>query len=321
MDLTSIYYFAELSKDLHMTNTARRLYISQQTLSNHIARLEEELGAQLICRRPKPMLTLAGQVFLEHSRKILLENKNLLDRIADIRKEQDGLLRIGASHFRMNNSIPHILPEFHSRYPHVQLDLRETTSSQAETLVEEGALDFSIVLAGTPRPHVKAHHLLTDQVYVCVSDHLLQKHYTISEWNDLKEDMPAGLTLARLSRLPYCLFHNRIGQQIQRCFEESGFQPQVLLTSTHMEICMSACREGLAACFSTQMSLAQEQRDLPADINVFPLLCGNGIVSQQLVTLYLKDRYLPSYAQFFLQLLLQYFTSLENESLTQVAPR
>ena len=44
MDLTSIYYFAELSKDLHMTNTARRLYISQQTLSNHIARLEEELG-------------------------------------------------------------------------------------------------------------------------------------------------------------------------------------------------------------------------------------------------------------------------------------
>ena len=36
MDLTSLYYFSELAKDLHMTRTANRLFISQQTLSNHI---------------------------------------------------------------------------------------------------------------------------------------------------------------------------------------------------------------------------------------------------------------------------------------------
>ncbi len=41
MDLTSLYYFTELAKDLHITRTANRLYISQQTLSNHILRLEE----------------------------------------------------------------------------------------------------------------------------------------------------------------------------------------------------------------------------------------------------------------------------------------
>ena len=39
MDLVSLYYFQELSKDLNMTRTAQRLYISQQTLSNHIHRL------------------------------------------------------------------------------------------------------------------------------------------------------------------------------------------------------------------------------------------------------------------------------------------
>ena len=31
MDLISLYYFQELSKDLNMTKTAERLYISQQT--------------------------------------------------------------------------------------------------------------------------------------------------------------------------------------------------------------------------------------------------------------------------------------------------
>ncbi len=43
MDLVSLYYFRELSKDLNTTKTAARLYITQQTLSNHIQRLEQYL--------------------------------------------------------------------------------------------------------------------------------------------------------------------------------------------------------------------------------------------------------------------------------------
>ena len=40
MNLISLYYFSELAKDLHMTQTANRLFISQQTLSNYIKRLK-----------------------------------------------------------------------------------------------------------------------------------------------------------------------------------------------------------------------------------------------------------------------------------------
>ena len=53
MDIISLYYFKEVAKDLHITKTANRLYISQQTLSNHIQRLEEYFGAQLLNRKPK----------------------------------------------------------------------------------------------------------------------------------------------------------------------------------------------------------------------------------------------------------------------------
>ncbi len=247
-----------------------------------------------------------------------MENKSLLDQIADIQKEEYGVLHFGASHFRMNNSIPFILPDFHQRFPRVELELRETSSSQAESLVEEGALDFSLVLAGPSRPLLKAHRLLMDQVYVCVPETLLRKHYTSREIAELKRDMPSGLTLDRLSRLPYCIFRNRIGQQIQRCFEESGYQPRTFLTSTHMEICMSACQAGLAACFSTQMSLAQEKQGQTEKINLFPLLCSEGFLSQQLVVLHLKDRYLPSYAACFLQLLLEYFGQIEKKTFTHI---
>ena len=40
MDTVSLIYFSEAAKDLNFTKTAQRLFISQQTLSNHIARLE-----------------------------------------------------------------------------------------------------------------------------------------------------------------------------------------------------------------------------------------------------------------------------------------
>ena len=36
MNLISLYYFTELAKELHMTNTAQKLYITQQNLSQHI---------------------------------------------------------------------------------------------------------------------------------------------------------------------------------------------------------------------------------------------------------------------------------------------
>ena len=57
MDLISLHYFQELSKDLNMTKTAERLYISQQTLSNHIQRLEQYYNAPLFYRKPSLSLT------------------------------------------------------------------------------------------------------------------------------------------------------------------------------------------------------------------------------------------------------------------------
>ena len=61
MDTLSLYYFSELAKDLHITRTANRLFISQQTLSNHIMRLEEYYGVKLLNRKPSLSLTYAGE--------------------------------------------------------------------------------------------------------------------------------------------------------------------------------------------------------------------------------------------------------------------
>ena len=79
MDLISLHYFQELSKDLNMTKTAERLYISQQTLSNHIQRLEQYYNAPLFYRKPSLSLTCAGEFVLGFAQVMEKEERNLKD--------------------------------------------------------------------------------------------------------------------------------------------------------------------------------------------------------------------------------------------------
>ena len=94
MDLESLHYFAELTKDLNMTQTAKRLYLSQQTLSNHIARLERYCGTALFYRKPRLSLTPAGLLKqLPMDKELLTE---ILHRLLDEGKiiAVDGILQI-----------------------------------------------------------------------------------------------------------------------------------------------------------------------------------------------------------------------------------
>lgn len=66
MDTISLYYFTEAAKDLNFTQTANRLFLSQQNLSSHIARLESKCGCKLFQRKPKVQLTYEGELFLAY---------------------------------------------------------------------------------------------------------------------------------------------------------------------------------------------------------------------------------------------------------------
>ena len=56
--------FLALTDTLNFTNAAKRLYLSQQAVSKHIAKLEDELECQLFFRsRGDISLTPAGKIY------------------------------------------------------------------------------------------------------------------------------------------------------------------------------------------------------------------------------------------------------------------
>ena len=317
MELVSLYYFTELAKDLHMTRTAERLYISQQTLSNHVARLESYYGAPLLYRKPSLSLTPAGEYVLASAKNIIKEEANLKSILSDVEKEERGILRFGASTLRMNTSLPHILPKFSERFPLVELRVTDTISSELTKLVLDGELDLALTVSRKSDPQLAEDHMMDDQVYLCVADSLLQEYYG-DKAESLKACSAAGAYLGNFSKLPFCLLENRIGEKIYECFAEAQVKPWPYITSTYTHISASVCFQRLAAAFIPHVCLAEQRKEIPKDINIFPLLYNGRPLFQQVNLIRLRDRYLPRPIRYFQDLLSGYLRAIERVHLERI---
>jgi len=76
MNIQQIVYFLVLSEELHFTRAAKRCGIAQPSLTNAIRALEDEFGAPLFHRRPKPRLSPLGQAVKPDLQRALV----LIDR-------------------------------------------------------------------------------------------------------------------------------------------------------------------------------------------------------------------------------------------------
>lgn len=312
MELISFYYFTELAKDLHFTRTAERLYISQQTLSNHIARLEAAFGVPLLYRKPTLSLTTAGEFVLAFANVVEQEYVNLNDILSDIEGQERGVIRFGASTLRMNTCLPHILPQFSARYPKVELRLVDNITSELVPMVLDGQLDFAIVLSSDkPDPKLVEHHLMDDHVYLCVADSLLREYYP-EDADAIKARSLHGANLRDFAKLPVCLLNNRMGEMVRKCFTEAHVSPTVYLTCTYTQISSSVCFKRLAAAFIPHAWLADQRDQIPEDINIFPVLYHGKPMIQQLSLIRRKDRYLSHFFKFYLDLLFQFHSDTEQ---------
>lgn len=317
MDITSLYYFSEVAKDLHITKTANRLYISQQTLSNHIQRLENQVGALLLNRKPRLSLTYAGEFVLAFADVVLREQINLNDILSDIEQSERGVIRFGASTLRMN-SLAAIFPTFTARYPNVELRLTSIISQELEPMVSNGELDFAIIVSDKSDPNLIQEDLMQDQLYFCVADPLLRQYYG-DETEALKARSIHGALLKDFSKLPFCIYSNNMGKRIHICFEEAGYSPKTLLTTEHTQICTTIGFQGSTAFFATQANLIARQAEIPANMNIFPLLYHGKAMYLHVSLLRHKRRYLTHFSKYFLELLFNYSANAEQMPISRIA--
>ena len=79
MNFTSLRYFLAVAEEKNITHAAEKLFISQQALSGHIRKLEEEIGTPIFKRTNSGVdLTYFGSHFIDNASEILMR-LNLLE--------------------------------------------------------------------------------------------------------------------------------------------------------------------------------------------------------------------------------------------------
>lgn len=72
MNVKSLKYFITIAEEQNLTKAAKRLFVSQSTLSLFLRKLEEEAGLPLFDRsKNKLTITPAGRLYAETARELI----------------------------------------------------------------------------------------------------------------------------------------------------------------------------------------------------------------------------------------------------------
>ena len=137
-------------KTLHeyknITKTAKKLYLSQPTLTARIKHIEEDLGTKLLYRGSKGIsFTDTGEYSAKFADKILNEIRIFRENIDDMQNDMSGILRIAAPAIIVKYYFPKLLGEFKKLYPKVKFDVHVARSSDVEALVNSMEIHFGFI--------------------------------------------------------------------------------------------------------------------------------------------------------------------------------
>ncbi|WP_022818839.1 LysR family transcriptional regulator [Fusobacterium russii] len=310
MNLISLYYFVELAKELHVTNTSQRLYISQQNLTQHIQRLEQHYGVLLFNRKPKLSLTYAGEQLLIVANKILTEERDIINQFSSISKSGIGRLRLGIPSYRANICLPKILPKFYQKWPNIKIQITDQSSDKTEKMLFDNELDLFIGIKYKDDPRLNTTTLLNDHIYVAVSDELLEKYYPNS-FMELKKKVETGVEVKEIAKLPFLLQKgaSRLRKTIDECFKNHNIQPNIFLEATTTELLFALFPSDYGAIFCTQMRL-NILKGISPNVNAFPLKSNKELIQHRLVLAYHKEISLPEYLIDFINITKEAFKEI-----------
>lgn len=174
-----------------LTETAKKLYISQPAISQAIKKLEEELQVKLFIRNKRASLTLTdtGKKILLHAVKMVdLENKIYQDAY-EVNHLMSGVVRVASVPNGISMIMSRVLPVYKKQFPGVRVELLEGSPYEVKNMVLNYQVDLGI--STSPYMGLMHQHLLKDRMVSIHRDEAVQV--------DLRDDA-LPLVLCRVAR-------------------------------------------------------------------------------------------------------------------------
>lgn len=309
MNLRSLECFLVVTEEMSFTRAAERLFVTQQTLSDHIKRLETEYDAVLFHRKPVLSLTQKGEELRYWAARILEEEKNLRANLSDMETSCRGHIRIGMARLRANRMMPEVLERYGDLYPNVSIEVADGNTDSYQEALQTNKLDMYIGSNVRPRAKEVALHLVSESIWACARPDLLQR-YLAESGHTLESFLKTGPDIRLLPKLPLLVHQtsNRGRQDLDKYFYDAGIRPNIYFECNSQPLLFDLAQRGKGMAFLSPIVLYNSWKETDGQL---PDLCAfslSQVLPKRVLSLvYRDDVPLPQYAQTFIRIIQEVF--------------
>ncbi|MBA3408378.1 MAG: LysR family transcriptional regulator [Solirubrobacterales bacterium] len=237
MELRALRSFLAVAEELHFGRAAERVGVSQPSLSQHIARLEAELGTALFQRTSRRVrLTPAGAALVPGARRALIEVQRGARAARDAAGGSTGELVIGALGSALNGMLPALVRVFTAQAPDVAIDIRQLDTAEQLAALQDRRLDVGFIRSAEPTPGLVVTSVAEEPlVAVLPADHPLAAGATVA--------------LEALADQPFVLWPRQASvgfyDEVITACRHAGFSPHIKFEGRGAETLLGLVAAGL----------------------------------------------------------------------------
>ncbi|HTJ71757.1 MAG TPA: LysR substrate-binding domain-containing protein [Actinospica sp.] len=264
LDVNRLRVLMEVAHAGSIAEAARNLAFTPSALSQQISKLEAEIGARLLDRRPNGItLTPVGLVLVEHAEQVVGALRLARAAVDQAIGSQPQRLALGSFATAAQVLVPTAMAALQSRHPRAELSLVELEPPDGYGLVTSGDLDALVThrypgIPATPHPGLDRQVLLDDPLRLVVPvGHRLAADHSARR----------GVELARLTGETW--ISGAPGIPNRTCLEtlalQAGIEAPVAYESAdyHVILALIAAGLGIALVPESVLAAADRRRVVP----------------------------------------------------------
>jgi DNA-binding transcriptional LysR family regulator len=213
-----------------VTAAAKDLHYTQPSISHHLSRLEDHLGAQLLQRVGRGIrFTAAGRLLADRAAEIIGRVDSATAELSALVGLNAGRVRLAGFNSVMSSLLPQAATVLAEEHPGLELGLTDAHPEDALRQLRAGHVDVAVIFryddSAPEDDSVRLTHLLDDPLYLLTTG--------------------GGTTVAEHAHTPWIAGCERCRSHLVELCERAGFSPRLAYTTDDMVVMQSLVAAGM----------------------------------------------------------------------------
>lgn len=265
MNLKQLEAFVQVAEGKSFSKAAKELFLTQPTISAHIASLERELNARLFVRNTKEVsLSEDGKDLYRYAKQIIDLQKQIEERFETEEEGSRHCITIAASTIPAQYLLPRVLKRFNEKYPDEQIKIMESDSSKVVSQIVDHIVDVGFTGTVLEKKHCRYLPFYKDKLAVITPN--------TERYRRLKEESPDGIDWILEEHLIMREEGSGTRKEAEEQLKAAGIPAEkldVIASIGNQETIKKSVRQGMGITVLSELAAVDEEAD--GELLTFPI--------------------------------------------------